>query len=70
MHGFYDYNLGIGHLTMMLFWIAIIGLIIWGIFTIKIPHKMDRESPLDIAKRRYANGEISKQELEEIKRHL
>jgi putative membrane protein len=32
--------------------------------------KKDNRTPLDIAKERYAKGEITKDELEEIKRNL
>ncbi len=70
MHEFYDMGFGIGHTSMMLIWIAIIGLIIWGIFSPKATNSIEKESPLDIAKRRYARGEISLQELEEIKHNL
>ena len=60
---------------MMIFWVVIIALIVWGIIalvkrgnsTSDTPQKRD---PLDIAKERYAKGEISKEELEQIKKDL
>ncbi len=70
MHEFYNMGFGIGHFSMMLFLIAIIGLIIWAVFSSKVTHSVEKESPLDIAKKRYARGEISQKELEEIKRNL
>ena len=33
-------------------------------------HKQDSERPLNIARERYARGEITKEELEEIKKNL
>jgi len=50
---------------MIIFWVVIIGLIVWGAMalvrrgtsTSDTPQKCD---PLDIAKERYAKGEISK----------
>ncbi len=60
---------------MMIFWVVIIALIVWGIIalvkrgtsTSDTPQKRD---PLDIAKERYAKGEISKEEFEQIKKDL
>jgi len=70
MHGFYNIGFGIGHISMMLFWLVLIGLIVWVVFSPKMIHSIEKDSPLDIAKRRYARGEISQKELEEIKRNL
>jgi putative membrane protein len=56
---------------MWLLWIAVIGLIIWGvvIFTRRGEFTTKR-TPLEIAKERYAKSEISKEEYEEIKKNL
>jgi len=60
---------------MIIVWVVIIALIVWGVialvkrnsFPSDTPHKHD---PLDIAKERYAKGEINKEEFEEIKKDL
>ena len=56
---------------MVATWVAIIVLVVWGIkrFT---QEKITTASKgaLDIAKERYAKGEISKEEFEQIKRDL
>jgi len=61
-----------GMVMMAVFWIAIIALAVWGIkrFTQKTTIVTNTSGPLDIAKQRYARGEISKQEYEDIKRDL
>ncbi len=60
---------------MIIIWIVIIGLIVWGVIALLrrgSPGLSDSEkhSPLDIAKQRYASGEISKEEFERIKKDL
>lgn len=60
---------------MIIVWVVIIALIVWGVialvkrssFSSDIQQKQD---PLDTAKERYAKGEISKEEFEEIKKIL
>ncbi|MHC4665145.1 MAG: SHOCT domain-containing protein [Planctomycetota bacterium] len=60
---------------MIIIWVVVIALIVWGVITLvkrgsssyDAPRKND---PLDTAKERYAKGEISKEEFEEIKRNL
>ena len=61
-----------------LFWIAVIVLIIWGVSQIvqgdraerRGSQRMDPESPLAILKRRYARGEISRSEFEQMSEEL
>ncbi len=66
------YDWGMGWLVTVFFW----GLIILGIvYLIKLTagsrrKKPFEESPLDILKRRYANGELTREEFEKIKDEL
>ena len=63
-----------GGVWLLLFWGAIIGLVVWGISRVTHrgygPRAPDRLTPLDIAKERYAKGELSKEEFEQIKKDL
>jgi len=60
---------------MIIVWVVIIALIVWGVValvkhsssTSDTSHKLD---PLEIARERYAKGEINKEEYEEIKKNL
>ncbi|WP_435328194.1 SHOCT domain-containing protein [Vibrio hannami] len=55
---------------MMLLWIVIIGFVLWVIFSPKGASQVQQETPLDIAKKRYAKGEITLEELDNIKQNL
>jgi len=69
MHAFGGYGLGMGFgsVFMLLFWAAIIYLI----FTLlKRDRRCSANSAEDILKRRYASGEISKEDFERMKRDL
>lgn len=64
-----------GGVFMLVFWGGLIALIVWGIT--KITRKTDsgrkvseQSDPLDIAKERYARGEITKKEFEQLKKDL
>lgn len=63
--------MGVGLLFMVLFWVLVIA---GAIYLVKwltgqgMPGRA--ESSLDILKKRYARGEISKQEFEEMRRDL
>lgn len=66
-----------GGLMMVLFWGGIIGLIVWGFQSAtgrRVDQPMDagsvERSPLDIAKGRYARGEIGRDEFEQIRKDL
>lgn len=63
-----------GGLFMLVFWGGIIALIVWGVKKLvergSGPANVERADPLDIAKERYARGEISKEEFNQIKRDL
>jgi putative membrane protein len=64
-----------GALTI-LFWAGIIGIVAWGIVGLvggeglqgQVPTK--KNDPLDIAIERYAKGEISKEQFDQIKKDL
>ena len=60
---------------MIIVWIVIIGLIVWGIIALakrdsSVSNTSQKRDPLEIAGERYAKGEISKEEFEEIKKNL
>jgi len=65
----------IGGLFMLVFWGGLIALIVWAITRAVQPSGGGgathySKTPLDIAKERYARGEITKEEFEQIKRDL
>ncbi|MFQ6026654.1 MAG: SHOCT domain-containing protein [Dehalococcoidia bacterium] len=63
--GWWMLSWGVG---MVLFWGVVIALVGWGIRTL-VSYKdkpVKRESPGEIARRRYASGEITKEQFEEI----
>ena len=68
-----DYG-GFGGMFMWLIWILVAGVIIYFIFyQRKNSPKIDTsvpESHMDILKKRYARGEISKQQYDELKKDL
>ena len=60
-----------GGAWMFIFWGGLIALIVWGIT--RLTRRSDttiRHTPLDIAKERYARGEITKEQFEQIKSNL
>ena len=64
-----------GGIWTLVFWGGIIALIVWGIRKLTErggsgTDSTQKSSPLDIAKERYARGEITREELEEIKKNL
>lgn len=62
-----------GGLLMWIFSLVLAGVVVY--FLVKPPHSRGsgpvlHETPLDILKRRYAQGEISRQQFEEMKKDL
>jgi putative membrane protein len=64
-----------GGAWMMLFWAAVVGLVVW--LVIRLTRRSDtngrddgRRTPLEIARERYARGEISREEFEQIRKDL
>ena len=60
---------------MIIVWVIIIGLIVWGVIAFTRHSSFGTTSgsnrtPLEIAKERYAKGEISQEEYERIKKDL
>jgi putative membrane protein len=75
MMGWPLYNYGwlgmaLGILIMIIFWAGLIALIVWIIVKAVRSGKSTSETPLDIARTRYARGEISKKEFEQLKKDL
>ena len=64
--------LALGAICTFLFWAVVIGVVVWAIRTKpwqQVP-PMGTQDPLKIAELRFAHGEISRQELEDIKAAL
>lgn len=63
-----------GGIFMVIFWGGLIALIIWGITHLSrrdgSAPSAPKHNPIEIAKVRYASGEISKEEFEQIKKEL
>jgi putative membrane protein len=71
-----DEGIGLWSSWLGILWMLIVGggfiaLIAWGVTRLTRSGNMaTQSSPYDVAKQRYAKGEISKEEFEEIKRGL
>jgi putative membrane protein len=59
-----------GVVLMILFWGGLISFFIWGLRRLTRHGSNAKGDPLDIAKERYARGEITKQQYEQIKKDL
>jgi len=64
-----------GGILMVLFWGLIIAVVVWGVKRVTERGSAGSTTPekgdaLDIAKERYARGEISREEFEQIKKDL
>jgi putative membrane protein len=64
-----------GGIFILLFWGAVVTLVVWGINKLRerggsSTSSTEKYIALDIAKERYAKGEISQEEFEQIKENL
>ena len=60
-----------GGAWMFVFWGGLIALIVWGITKLSgRGSQSTRRSPLEVAKDRYARGEITKTDFEQIKKDI
>ena len=60
-----------GGIWMIVFWGGLIALAVWGISRLsRRSNTIDRQDPLEIAKERYAKGEITRDQFEQMKRDL
>ncbi len=67
------YGFGYGGMFMWIIFLIVIGLLIYFIVqsqNTKNKMQTQNESPLDILKRRYAKGEVSREEYERMKKEL
>ncbi len=59
---------------MMIFMIIFIGLVVWGVFWLLkargTGETRKTETPLEVLKKRYASGEITKEEFDQMKKDL
>lgn len=61
----------LGMLTMLLFWIGIIALVVWALINLfPAPQASVEPDALEILKRRYARGEISREEFVQTREAL
>ena len=72
--GTWGWGMGFGMLFMVLFWGSIIALIAWLIVRLTRRENngsgTEKRKPLDIARERYARGEITKEEFDNLKKDL
>jgi len=60
-----------GGIWMILFWGGLIALVIWGISRLTRRGSFgEKQTPLEIARERYARGEITREEFEQHKKDL
>ena len=58
-----------GMFWMVIFWGAIIWLVIWGVGQVSGGRRSE-DTPLDIARTRYARGDITREQFEQLRHDL
>jgi putative membrane protein len=59
-----------GGIWMVIFWGAIIWLIVWGVGQVSGGSRRSDDNPLEIARTRYARGEITREQFEQLRQDL
>jgi putative membrane protein len=60
-----------GGLWMLLFWGGLIALIVWGVTRLTgQARRVQKHNPMDVARERYARGEISKEDFDQLRKDL
>jgi len=71
MHDGWGWGMVFGAIWMIIFWGSVIALIIWGVSRwTKRGDSGGKPTPLEIARERYARGEITREQFEQIKKDL
>lgn len=60
----------VGMISMLLFWGAVLALIIWAVRSVGGRGGPNERGPLEIARSRYARGEITKEQFEQLRHDL
>ena len=73
--GDWGWGMGLMIFLTVIFWGGIIALVVWGITRITRGNRTgggtgENRSPLDIARERYAKGEITKEQFDQLKKDL
>jgi putative membrane protein len=70
---FYEFGwwgMALGMLVMVIFWAGLIALITWIVVKLVRSGQKPSGTPLEIVQTRYAKGEITKKEFEQLKKDL
>ncbi len=65
-----------GGLIMLLFWLLVIAAVVWLVVTVArgdrpiVPTRSPGQTPLEILKMRYARGEITKEQYDQMRQDL
>lgn len=71
MHDGMGWGMWFGGIWMVAFWGVLIAFIVWGVTKLTgRGGSPTKRTPLDVAKERYARGEIGREEFEQIKKDL
>jgi len=70
MHDGMGWWMVFGGVWMLLFWGAVIWLVAWAVTRVGGGQRTDSDTPLDIVQRRYARGEITREQFEQLRKDL